>query len=113
MAKSFRIGWPFAVDQPVNIARLTRVLDVAFELLEVRSGEWGIQPVHYRNQKPSGSIEALERELAVVFDAMLGEEGKRKQANAEKVRDEMARSWLEGGAARNEFEQFLDFWIKV
>ncbi|KAA8645190.1 hypothetical protein EYZ11_011527 [Aspergillus tanneri] len=106
------IGWPFAVDQPVNIARLTRVLDIGFELVEVRSGDYGLQPLHYRDQAPTGTFSALEKELAEVFDTMLGEEGKKKRANAEKLRDEMARSWLEGGAAWKEFESFLDFWIR-
>ncbi|KAB8211530.1 hypothetical protein BDV34DRAFT_219486 [Aspergillus parasiticus] len=107
------IGWPFSVDQPVNIARLTRVLDVGFELMEVRSGVNGLQPVQFRNHKPCGTTASLEKELSEVFDAMVGEEGNMRRANAEKVRDDMARSWLEGGSARNEFEKFLDFWMKA
>lgn len=38
-------------------------------------------------KKPFGITAALGEELTEMFDAMLGEEGRRRQANTEKLRD--------------------------
>lgn len=80
------IGWPFAVDQPVNIAHLERNMDVAFEVVNVRSGEHGLRPRYGEVQrKPLGTLEALEEELNDLLDAMEGSDGEKKRMNAKKI----------------------------
>lgn len=101
----FRIAWPLDADQPGNAAYLTLSLDVAFELVEVRTGP-GLQPL-YRGVQPTGTIEAIAAEARSTLQKARGADGERKRRNAESVRDKWKDEWEEGGDALNNLRQFL------
>jgi hypothetical protein len=104
-----RIAWPFLADQPVNIAHCVHTLNVAYELLEVRSAPYGLKPIYLRDGfTPSGTRDAFEKELEVVLDAVQGDDGKLKRENARKVQQRLGEAWAKGGAARRDFETMLD-----
>ena len=92
----------------MNIKRLVHDLDVAFELMEVRTGALGLKPIFTTGKTPLGTAEAFEKELNGILDALEGEAGARKRANVQKIRKRLAEAWGKTGEARRAFEQFLD-----
>ncbi|KAF8528528.1 hypothetical protein BU17DRAFT_80976 [Hysterangium stoloniferum] len=100
------IAWPVAGDQPPAAARLTLMLDVAFELLEVRTGKYCHKPL-YRGFVRIGTAEALENEIRSVFRDARGAVGERKRRNVHRIRDAMQGAWDEGGDALEELRNLL------
>lgn len=105
-AHSTRIAWPFTGDQPGNIARLVHVADVAFELVEARTGPWATKPLLASGKTPTGTVEAFKVEVHHVLDDAFGDVGARKRANVRKMQAELATAWAEGGSARSDFDAF-------
>ena len=103
-----RIAWPVNVDQPANAAHLTLNLDVAFELIEVRSGVHGLKPM-YRGTQAKGTPEAVIAEARNVLLMTQGEEGARKRKNAEAISDKLRMAWEEGGEGLDNLRQLLRF----
>jgi len=99
------IGWPLDADQPANAAHITLNLDIAFEMIEVRTGP-GLKPLH-RGGRPTGTIEAVTSEVRSVLQRARGPEGDRKRRNAESIRDKWRKEWEEGGDARMNLRKFL------
>ncbi|KAF8586996.1 glycosyltransferase family 1 protein [Ramaria rubella] len=99
------IAWPIDADQPENATHLTLNLDVAFELIEVRTGP-GLKPL-YRGVTPAGTVEAVKREANDVVRRLQGPEGARKRKNAEAMKDRLAGEWEEGGNALTDLRKFL------
>ena len=102
-----RICWPFGADQPINTIHLTENLDVAYELLEVRTGE-GLKPLYRTGQAPAGTLDAVRAETITVLENAFGEDGARKRANIQKLKEASLGLWDEGGASRLAAEQLLD-----
>ncbi|GJE97780.1 glycosyltransferase family 1 protein [Phanerochaete sordida] len=102
------ICWPFQGDQPLNVVHLTDNLDVAYELLEVRNGPWGLKPIHRTGKTPTGTLVAVRAEANALLEKALGEDGARKRANIQKLRDAALELWKDGGEARIAAEQMLD-----
>lgn len=100
------IAWPISIDQPGNAAHLTLNLDVAFELIQVRTGVHGLKPL-YRGVQPTGTVEAVAAEARQVLQRAKGEEGQRKRKNAELIRDNLKAAWEEGGEGLESMRQFL------
>jgi hypothetical protein len=73
-------------------------LDVAFELIQVRSGESGLKPL-CRGVQAKGTPEAVVAEVKDMLRRARGEEGARKRRNAEVMRDKLRMAWEEGGEA--------------
>lgn len=94
-----RICWPFFADQPSNAARLTDVLDVAYELYEVRNG-LGLKPIFRNGKVPVATVEAVREEAARVLENAFLADGQRKRENLKRLRDAVLSSWSEG-AVRN------------
>ena len=95
----------------MNILHLTHNLDVAFELVEVRTGTGAAslsKPIFATGQTPAGTLAAFEAELDGTLEAMYGVVGARKRANARKVREGLAGAWREDGEARRALERLLD-----
>lgn len=91
------ITWPLDVDQPGTSAYLTLMLDVAFELVEVRTG-LGLRPLH-RGVRPTGTDEAVAAEMCPLLEHLVcGDEGQRKRRNAQGWRDKLDGNWHKGGA---------------
>lgn len=94
------------MDQPLNITHLARTLDVAFELKEIRSGQfWSTQ------EQASTKIDRFRAELQSVFGMMAGHIGARKRANAERIGKTMSSVWSKDGRARNELIRFLELLV--
>lgn len=94
-------------DQPTNIAYLTHTADVAFEFLEVRTGDFGLRPILASGKTPTGTLDAFREELVHVLDNVTGEVGSRKRVNARRMQVELAMAWAEGGPARETFSDLV------
>ncbi|KAL5488450.1 hypothetical protein ACEPAI_6568 [Sanghuangporus weigelae] len=102
------ICWPFDIDHPVNAALISDVLKVGYELFETRSWH-GLRPIHRLGNKcPEGTLDAFKREFKEVLSKATGEDGKLKRANAQKLRDKVARSWEADGEAWSEIKRIDD-----
>ncbi|KAI5117596.1 hypothetical protein M0805_004047 [Coniferiporia weirii] len=102
------ICWPIMADQPYNAAQLTR-LNVSYELFEVRTGTYGLRPVHRLGRAPVGTLEALREETRDMMTRAFGEDGREKRRNAERIRNQISGSWAEEGYCWKEIQGLLDF----
>jgi len=89
------ICWPFFGDQPLNAAHLSVDLEVAYELIEVRTGS-GLKPLHRTGKAPKGTVSAVREEAASVLERAFGEDGQKKRANMRKLQEDVLRSLSEG-----------------
>lgn len=105
------IGWPFVADQPVHALWMSQVLDTGFELLQVRDGP--VKGKAYRGGPNGteilGTEEAIAREIDEVLAACQGEEGKRKRANAERVKQSIWDAHQPGGQIDRHLELLKRF----
>ncbi|KAK7681774.1 hypothetical protein QCA50_015121 [Cerrena zonata] len=101
------ICWPFSADQPTNSARLSFVLDVAYELFEVRAGPHGSKPIHRIGKAPLGTIEAVRDEARSVLKSAFGADGARKRSNMKKLQQAVLNTWSENGPARRDLRRFV------
>lgn len=62
------ICWPIAGDQPYNTTRLSLILHVGYELLEVRTGEMGLQPLYRTNEAPRATVQAVREDARLVLE---------------------------------------------
>jgi len=100
------IAWPIDADQPSNAARLSLTLDVAFELMEIRTGH-GLKPL-FRGITPKGTIDAVESELYDVLRNAKGPVGDRKRRNAHVLRNAMMSELAEDGDAIKNLRKLLN-----
>ncbi|KAJ6577343.1 UDP-Glycosyltransferase/glycogen phosphorylase [Mycena capillaripes] len=100
------ICWPFDADQPAAAKHLTQNLNVAFELVEVRTG-LGLKPAYGTGKTPQGTREAVGKEIRETIDQLRGEVGKEKRKNVEQLKLEMNKAWDEGGSAKSTLQAFL------
>ncbi|KAJ7047239.1 UDP-Glycosyltransferase/glycogen phosphorylase [Mycena alexandri] len=101
------ICWPFDADQPAAAKHLTQNLNVAFELVEVRTGLGLTTPSYGSERVPRGTREAVGSEMRGVIDEMRGENGKEKRKNAERMKVELRMAWGERGPAKVAMRAFL------
>ena len=101
-----RICWPIAADQPAAAAHLTKNLNAAFELFQVRTGE-GLKPLARNGLTPEGTREAVGIEIRQTIDLSRSEKGQEMRRNAEQVKVKFAQAWEEDGMARQEIRKFL------
>ncbi|KDR73134.1 hypothetical protein GALMADRAFT_721937 [Galerina marginata CBS 339.88] len=102
------IAWPFEADQPAAAAYLTENLNVAFELIEVRTGERGLKPLHRNGRAAKGTRRAVGVEIRDVLDACRGKKGEELRRNAEDIKAKLLEAWQEGGVSRKELQAFLE-----
>lgn len=101
--------WPFDGDQPAAAVHLSHNLDVAFHLVEVRTGK-GLRPL-FSGQVPQGTREAVGDEFRRTLDACRGDVGKRKRVNARRLGTDLAKAWEEGGSGRKAMNVFLERYV--
>ncbi|TCD71967.1 hypothetical protein EIP91_000099 [Steccherinum ochraceum] len=102
------ICWPLYADQPLNAINLTLNHDVAYELLEVRSGPNGLKPIHrHLGKVPTGTLKAVQAEAKEVLEKAFGEDGVKKRAKAEALRRKVNDEWEKGGRAYEDMQMFL------
>ncbi|OCH85798.1 UDP-Glycosyltransferase/glycogen phosphorylase [Obba rivulosa] len=102
------ICWPFHADQPANAVHLTDNLHVAYELIEVRTGERGLKPIYRNGRVPKGTMEAVREEARDVLGKAFGEDGKQKRENMKRLQQASAQAWQEGGPSRRAIIDLLD-----
>ncbi|KAJ7935541.1 UDP-Glycosyltransferase/glycogen phosphorylase [Mycena leptocephala] len=100
------ICWPFDADQPAAAKHLTQNLNVAFELVEVRTGS-GMKPSYGSERVPQGTREAVGSEIRGIIDDSRGEIGMEKRKNTQRLKVELRGAWGEGGPARLAIRAFL------
>ncbi|PPQ96417.1 hypothetical protein CVT26_005096 [Gymnopilus dilepis] len=100
------IAWPIETDQPGAAAHLTENLDVAFELIEVRSGQHGLKPMLRSGRVAKGTREAVAAELREVLDACRGARGAELRRNAEAMKGKFTAAWQDNGDSRKEWHKF-------
>ena len=101
-----RICWPIALDQPFAAAHLTEILNVAFELFLVRTGD-GLKPLARNGISAKGTREAVGIEIRRTIDLCRSERGQVMRSNAEQLKLKFAKAWEDDGAARQEIRKFL------
>ncbi|CAL1707825.1 unnamed protein product [Somion occarium] len=101
------ICWPFHVDQPTLSAQLSEIHDVAYELVEVRTGTSGLKPLHRTGKAPTGTLEALREEAGLILDQAYGEDGAKKRANLKKLQKAILSTWTEDGSARRDVDRLV------
>lgn len=103
----FRICWPFQADQPAAAAYLSERLSVAFELIEVRTGEKGTKPLLRNGRAPKGTRAAVGAEIRSVIDDCRGTKGEELRKNAEAFKPKFAEAWKKDGISRKEAQTLL------
>jgi len=101
------IAWPLSFDQPGNAAYISLSLDVAFELIQVRTGIEGLKRLHRGGSQPVGPCESVAAEARDVLQRMKGNEGDRKRRNTKVVRDKLSRAWKNAGDGLEDFKRLL------
>jgi len=100
------ICWPLSAEQPTNAVHAAHNLNVAYELLEVRSGN-GLKPIYRIGKAPSGTVEAVRAEVSEVLDRAFGKDGAKKRENAQKMKAALEHSWNEDGTSTRDLRLFL------
>lgn len=106
-----RIAWPFDADQPSAAARLSEKLHVAFELVEVRTGEAGMKPLLRNGRTAKGTREAVGAEFRKIIDDCRSQKGFEMRRKAKNIKEELAEAWSENGASRQELSDFLGKYV--
>ncbi|KAK7472007.1 hypothetical protein VKT23_000114 [Stygiomarasmius scandens] len=111
-----QIFWPQASDQPQNAATVTFNHKAGFELIEVRTGEYGTRkPYRFKDADskdlPTFTVEAVRREIRDLLGKLKGDEGLMVRKNFEEMSKEFSSGWDEGGEARESVELFLKKFI--
>jgi len=104
------ICWPFDADQPAAVRNLKENHNVAFELIEVRTG-LGLRPMHGSERVPRGTREAVGIEMRETIRECRGEVGKEKRRNVGELKVEFAKAWEEDGPARVALRAFLEKYV--
>lgn len=102
-----RICWPFHVDQPTLAAQLSEINNVAYELLEVRTGERGLKPLYRTGRAPLGTLEAVREEASIVLEKAFGDDGLKKRANLKKLQEAILSTWNEDGSSRRDLDRLV------
>ena len=103
----YRLAWPLFADQPDNAALLSLKLDVAYQLIEARTGEPGLKFLK-RGVQPTGTVEALRHETREILQKARGEDGKLKRKNAKDIQKKMKAAWNDNGEATTELRRLLE-----
>ncbi|KAI8989207.1 UDP-Glycosyltransferase/glycogen phosphorylase [Trametes punicea] len=106
------IMWPITLDQPPNAIYLSEIKDVAYELIQVRTGT-GAGVIYRTGQKPVGTLDAVRDELRDVLERAFGADGVAKHQRLQEMRKTLKRAWSDeesegSGAARRDVAAFLD-----
>jgi hypothetical protein len=105
--KCARIGWPFAIDQPLNVAYMARILDVGFEFTKMRANYCPVKKGS--SGDASTDMRVWKSEVRTVLEATCTAIGQRKRENAVRIGDNLGLAWSEpNGRARLQLSRFLD-----
>ena len=103
----YRILWPFVGDQPVNAVHLTDNLQVAYELIEVRTG-FGLKQIYRTRRQPIGTLDAVKDEARDVLAKAFGEDGVQKREKLKALTRALDHEWEVGGSSLRDVKAFLE-----
>ena len=86
---------------------LTKNLDVAYELFEVRTGEHGLKQIHHTKRAPIGTPNAVREEAVAILDKAFGDDGARKRTNIKQLREKVLAAWDENGSSRRDVQALV------
>lgn len=89
----------------MNAAYISLKHKVGYELLEIRI-EHALRPA-YRGDHPTGTLEAIEKEIRDVIAKVFGPDGEEKRKNIRSLRDRRSALWEDGGASKEAFLKFI------
>lgn len=89
----------------MNAAYLSLKLNVAYELIEVRTGN-GLKPLH-RGITPRGTIDAVEEEFRGVLKQAWSSDGQQKREKAEELRRKLSNLWDKDGESVKELRRLI------
>lgn len=92
-------------DQPANVAHMSLTLNIAYEIVEARSG-FGLKPM-YRGITPKGTLEALEEEVRTILQKAFGEDGRQKRENIQQLKEKIKAELREGGDSSVDLNKFV------
>jgi hypothetical protein len=72
-----RIGWPFAIDQPLNVAYMAWTLDVGFEFTNMRANYCSVKAGRYDDTSVDMSV--WEKKVRTILNAAFTATGERKR----------------------------------
>lgn len=98
-------------EQPGNAAYMSVTLNIAYEIVEARSGV-GLKPM-YRGLHPKGTVEALLEEIKTHLKNAFGEDGKRKRENIQVLKDKLRASLEKGGDSTVNLAKFVEDYLNV
>ncbi|KAH9858609.1 UDP-Glycosyltransferase/glycogen phosphorylase [Lenzites betulinus] len=101
------IFWPFAHDQPTAAVHVSEVLQVGYELIEVRTGTAGLHTIYRNGRTPKGTIEAVKEEAGDVLMKAYGADGAEKRKRLASLTHAVMHEWEEGGTALRDAQAFL------
>ncbi|KAI0664707.1 UDP-Glycosyltransferase/glycogen phosphorylase [Cubamyces menziesii] len=101
------IFWPFGGDQSLNTVHMTDNLNVAYELIEVRTGH-GLHEICRNGRKPIGTVEAVKDEARDILAKAFGEDGAQKRERLKALTSALKHEWEEGGSSLRDVTAFLD-----
>ncbi|GJJ12817.1 hypothetical protein Clacol_007062 [Clathrus columnatus] len=107
---TFRIAWPVESDQIMNAMYIGELKhNIGYELLEVLERDES-KPL-YRGYTPSGTLDAVEKEIQIVLHKAFGPDGAEKRRNAEIFKEKLSHLWDEDGDARLELRRFIQDYL--
>ena len=68
----------------------------------------GLKPIYRTGKAPVGTLDAVRAEAHEVLDKAFGEDGQRKRANAQKLKERINAAWDVDGPAYIDMQDFLD-----
>ncbi|KAF9557518.1 UDP-Glycosyltransferase/glycogen phosphorylase [Agrocybe pediades] len=104
------IAWPFEADQPATASQLES-LNLAIELLEVRSSEHALKPLWRNGRGAKGTCQAVGVEIRNVIDACREAQGKELRKNAMAMKEKLNTAWKGSGPARMSFNDFVNTYV--
>lgn len=88
-------------------AQLSEINDVAYELLEVRTGEKGLKPLYRTGRAPLGTLDAVREEAHIILEKAFGHDGLKKRANLRNLQEAILSAWNEEGPSLRDVKRLV------
>ncbi|KIJ46267.1 glycosyltransferase family 1 protein [Sphaerobolus stellatus SS14] len=100
------LAWPISGDQADNAALVSITLNAGYQLTEARTGSSGLRGLK-RGVRPTGTVEAIQRETREILEKARGKDGGFKRANAVAIKNKIKTALKDDGEAITELNRLL------